>query len=189
MADEWRHPELGRFQLVADRWEREMRVPAFDAFSFEPTCCESGQIDNRFELFFYAESIEDTPSDDMIRVAKLVLRDPARIVALVSTALWEDFNGRGSDSGMWWHGDLAEVGEALADEELPPPAGPEDVRKLLGLSWIGIRRQDERLGRPVAELSFGAAFEEEHGVGVLTDGERVVGIGYSTTVETFEGEG
>jgi hypothetical protein len=47
---------------------------------------------------------------------------------------------------------------------------------------ITIRRPDGRK-RPLAELSFHAAFEEEHGVGILTDGRQVVGIGYLADVE------
>ena len=32
--------------------------------------------------------------------------------------------------------------------------------------------------RPNASINFAAAFDEEHGVGVLSDGTRVLGIGY-----------
>jgi hypothetical protein len=35
-------------------------------------------------------------------------------------------------------------------------------------------------------LSFRAAFEQEHGVGVLTDGQTVLGFGYSGEATPFE---
>jgi hypothetical protein len=38
-------------------------------------------------------------------------------------------------------------------------------------------------------LSFHAAFEENHGVGVLTDGETIVGTGYGADVTPFGEEG
>jgi hypothetical protein len=40
--------------------------------------------------------------------------------------------------------------------------------------------------KPVVELSFHAAFEEEHGVGVLTDGNTILGTGYSVDVRPFK---
>ena len=43
--------------------------------------------------------------------------------------------------------------------------------------------------KPIVELSFGAAFEEEHGVGILTDGAKIIGIGYSYDVTPFESDG
>jgi len=41
-------------------------------------------------------------------------------------------------------------------------------------------------GKPLVELSFAAAFEEEHGVGILTDGKTIVGIGYTSNVTPFK---
>jgi malic enzyme len=38
------------------------------------------------------------------------------------------------------------------------------------------------LRKAIVALSLHADFEEEHGVGVLTDGEAILGLGYSADV-------
>lgn len=105
----WEHPDLGRFKFVVDRWEQEMKVPEFDAFSFEPSHDAEGNLDNRFELHFHAETDEEPPSDAAVAIARKVLSDPVRII---SAALWEDFNGRGPGSHMWWHENMEMLAEA-----------------------------------------------------------------------------
>ena len=39
---------------------------------------------------------------------------------------------------------------------------------------------------PLVELSFHAAFEEEHGVSVLTDGDSILGTGYYLDVVPYD---
>ena len=57
------------------------------------------------------------------------------------------------------------------------------------LSRITVRQDVPGCEGPVVELSFHAAFEVEHGVGVLTDGETILGLGYSADVTPFEAAG
>ena len=111
---------------------------------------------------------------------KVVARS-VEMAQLVITALWNDFAGTPPDSGMWWHGDL----ESVSEEIEPPPMQASDLAALLRLNRIVAHDRDYGTGSPVIELSFHAAFEEEHGVGVLTDGETIIGTGYSYDATPF----
>jgi hypothetical protein len=72
------------------------------------------------------------------------------------------------------------------EETLKPPKKAEDVPRLMLLTNITIPKRRRGQDHPLAELSFAAAFEEEHGVGILTDGKAIVGIGYSSDVKPFK---
>ena len=191
MAETWEHPDLGRFVLDGgEGWRGTVAAPGFDVFAFD-VGYDVGPPDGRYELVFRrggdfgAEDDADAPSEAEVAVARRVLADPAGLARTVAAALWDDFDGRGPGSGMWWQGDLAAVAEAMEGDEAPPPAGPDDVARLLRLGSIVIRESDDRPGKPVADLAFWASFEEEHGVGVLTDGETVLGLGYQSDAEPF----
>jgi hypothetical protein len=60
-----------------------------------------------------------------------------------------------------------------------------DLRAGLRVMEVCVRPKVEGCDGPVAELTFAAVFEEEHGLGVLTDGEGVLGIGYVADVQPF----
>ncbi len=48
----------------------------------------------------------DLPNTEMALVASRARDHEAKLIPNVLAAIWDDFNGRGPDSGMWWHGDL-----------------------------------------------------------------------------------
>jgi hypothetical protein len=188
MAGQWDHPTLGRFAFDGMAWVGTVSAPAFDVFSYDDGFGDERAPTGRYELAFGADDGTDVPSAGAVELAERVLADPAGLAARVAAALWEDFNGRRPKSGMWWHGGLDEVADSLEDVEVPTPKNAKGVMKVMRLSRISVRKGRE--GRPpVVELCFSAAFEEEHGVGVLTDGGAVLGTGYQHDVRPFfEGE-
>ena len=79
---------------------------------------------------------------------------------------------------MWWHGHLDEVNADLKqpivrEGDLPARLRPYNLT-------LGSK------GEPWVMINFHADYEEEHGVGVLTNGTRVLGIGYSTDVTPYK---
>lgn len=114
--------------------------------------------------------------------AILAVRDAeAQLVSSVLDALWGDFMGVGPDSGYWWNNNLAEVNEVLGWEGASVQA-KEDLCKHFSLQFIRVGHQYET----AVELCLKADWEEEHGVGVLVEGGKVVGIGYQLDVEPFK---
>ena len=53
---------------------------------------------------------------------------------------------------------------------------------------IVIHKEADGYKKPVAELTFAALFEEEHGVGVLTDGKEILGTGYMGEAAAFDSD-
>ena len=183
MDANWTHPRLGVFTYDEDvnTWAGEVEAPAFDAFTYDPGYTAAGT----YELTFEAEDDRDAPSAAAVTLAERVIANADDLVPAITTALWDDFNGRGPDSGMWWNGDLSTVAD-MTGSELLPPASADDLLALMQLFRISVRKGVNRYERPVVELCFWAAYEQEHSVGVLTDGKRVLGTGYHLDVEPFK---
>ena len=77
---------------------------------------------------------------------------------------------------MWWHGDTRTINEQIASVLGGRKGKPQSVSSindlylLLGLNGIRIRETSYMCERPNASINFAAAFDDEHGVGVLSDG-------------------
>jgi len=90
---------------------------------------------------------------------------------------------------MWWHGDLATIHGNIASrygmgKQMPLDA-KHDLFNLIGAVSICIEKAVYRHERPCARICFDAAFETEHGLGILTDGYRVLGVGYLADVRPY----
>src|SRR5690349_21423027 len=104
MAKKWKHRTLGEFAVDGSVWMRKMKVPAFAAFSYDTGYSNAprstGEITLTLSTWFGIDHL-DEPTPGMIAVAEKIVGDPEETVGKVVAALWEDFNGRGPDSGMW----------------------------------------------------------------------------------------
>ncbi len=177
----WDHPERGRFTYDGSFWTRSITVPAFKAFKFR------GPSNGKCHVSFEADDENELPSSVAVALAEKVLAHQKEIVAKVITAMWDDFTGRGPDSGMYWHDDLEQVAEGLEfEDDLAPPKKATDLFKLMSSPDIHVHKKVFYYDKPVVELSFAAAFEEEHGLGILTDANTIIGIGYSSDVTPFK---
>lgn len=202
MKQIWTDPQLGEFTFDENLavWQTIVAVPAFDAFRYDwgkkPTDPGYMPPDSRYPL----EIADDAGTADRaaaVALALKVLANQAGLVDAVSGALWDDFNNRGPDSGMWWHGDYSFpegdttgqrgsfIRQCLADDGWTMN-GPGDLKAMMRLRAIVVRQPAESGEGHLVELSFDAAFEIEHGVGVLTDGDRILGTGYQGDVDLFK---
>jgi hypothetical protein len=183
VAKNWKHPKLGQFTAhKSGHWSRQMNVPAFAAFSYDTGYSNAhrstGDITFTFSPWLANDHL-DAPTPGMIAVAEKILDDPKKTVQMVAEALWQDFNGRGPDSGMWWHGEMDEIFPTFEELKLPPPTRGEDVLNLLNPDGIDVFDRSWDLPDPVAYLQFHAAFEQEHGLTLLSNGDAILGIGYA----------
>lgn len=196
MSRTWNHPRLGTLMHDDIWWRREILIPSLQSFTYIDAAVRAYvSKPGPFELVLQCESEDEQPSEQMASLAAAALRYERQLVPNVLEAIWADLNGRGPDSGMWWHGDLpnahlggnwaSAVHNSLIGYELPVPTCPEDLKEVLGPKDLTIRRHPLLTERWIAELNFHAGFDVEHGVGVLTDGVRVLGIGYSSDASLF----
>jgi hypothetical protein len=70
--------------------------------------------------------------------------------------------------------------DGLDPDDLPAVRAPEDLLPLLGIQGIHVH-QVSKNGQPYAGLEFECPWDEEHGLGVLMHGTRVVKIGGADT--------
>jgi len=184
MPSTWSHPELGTFKYDGMIWVNKISMPAFKAFAYDTRYSNARRSTGKHELAFEADDEEETPSAAAVALAAKLLANQKEMVSRLTKALWKDFTGEGPESGMWWHGDLDQVAETMDADE--PPADEKELLTLLQLSQVTVRKGVDGYEKPVIELSFHAPFEDEHGVGLLSDGVEIIGIGYSFDVTPFK---
>jgi hypothetical protein len=180
----WTHPTLGAFRYDGLNWVQEITLPAIKAFTYgrykRPTKTKASQI----ELAFEVDRDGELPSPAAATLAVKVLANQNLFPTQLTEALWLDLTGDGPPSGMWWHGDLEQVADTI--EEGTPPTQATDMFKLIRPYQIRILKSVERHKSPIVEIKFRAAFEEEHGLGILTDGITILGLGYSADASPFK---
>lgn len=201
MPDTWNHPRLGTLQNNDLFWEGKIIFPSLDSFTYIDAVVRKYQsTHNPFELAFFCDSEDEHPTEEMASLAITTIDNQPQLMPKVLDAIWSDLIGRGPDSGMWWHGDLpnssswtSAVHEILTKLELPVPACADDLKKVLEPKSLTIRRDDRTLRRGrapskqwIAELNFHAGFDIDHGVGVMTDGIQVLGMGYDSDATPFD---
>lgn len=192
-AHKWEYPELGSFHLEHDegetRWIGKIDLPAFSIFRFRGSRPFRGST--RIQLTF--ESLDDdeenfVPTKAMARLALKIIANQDKLVPKIKQAYFHDLWGTGPQSGMWWHGD-EEAREFCAAVLLKRVKraeieSPDDFEWLLGEPSLQIT-DDEEIPKAFARISFGSAFEDEHGTEALTDGSKIVGIGYEGEASPF----
>jgi hypothetical protein len=198
----WEDGQVGRFVFDEEcqRWETRVRSQTFNVFSYH---WGKKQTDKGYESpdGWYELAIEDRNGTidrpAVINLALKVLSNQAALVEAVTNAIWEDLNGRGPESTMWWHGDLSFpecdvtglkhswIVDRLSEAELSLNCS-DGLLKLMRLQEMVIRDDVRGYKGPLVEFRFDAAFEMEHGVGVLSDGDRILGTGYQIDVDLFQ---
>ncbi len=197
MPIQWSHPRFGTLHYDGVWWRREIKIASLQSFTYIDAAVRAYRSEpERFELVFQCEPEDEQPNAEMAAIASTVLDNELQLVPDMLDAIWSDLNGQGPKSGMWWHGDLANahgggngdsaVHDSLDDQELPMPTCANDLSKVLEPKNLTIRSHPSLPGHWLAEFNFHAGFDVEHGVGVLTDGVKILGIGYSSDVSLFE---
>lgn len=197
MSRTWTHPRLGTLEHDDIWWRREVVIPSLDTFTYIDAAVRDYRSTREpFELVLQCDSETEQPTEEMAALAATILATESGIMQKAMEAIWSDLNGQGPDSGMWWHGDLpcayrggnwaSAVHESLTSWKLHVPKCPDDLKKVLEPKDLTVRREFSQPKPWIGELNFHAGFDVEHGVGVLTDGIDVLGIGYSSTARRFK---
>jgi len=182
-AKTWKHPKLGEFAADSSGWSTTAKFPAFKKFSYDTGYTNArrstGKVDLGLRYFMMNDPVPSAPPAEMVALLDRLLSDPAALVDRVVVALWEDFNGRGPNSGMWWHGGMEEIHKTFRRMRLPPPKGSDGLLPVLQLTGVTVFKEWWEHPTPIGYLDFHAAFEEEHGVSILTGSDEILGTGYS----------
>ncbi|WP_442506133.1 hypothetical protein SH528x_004961 [Novipirellula sp. SH528] len=181
----WNHPELGVFRNDGDGWARTFTLPAFKVFRYRLKGRQVGR--SKVGVRIKTDSDDEHPSRRAITIAKRIIKNHEKLVPKLKRALFDDINGIGPNSGMWWRGDAGSISDALS--AISPGgkrrefADSDDLDLLLRTREIVI---DDGSKKPFATVGFYAVFDPGHGVGIVTDGNRVLGIGYEYDALPFK---
>ena len=186
MIRTWKHPQLGSFKFKSEHesWVGACSLPAFTVFKYKWEAFVPEPVAEHELMFGDTEGRE--PSAGAVKLALRVIANQAALPSLITSAFWAEFNGRGPKSEMWWYGDMDQVAEAFEGDERPRPTGPNDLLPMLRSRELTIRESIYEYKKPIAELTFSAGFEPEHGVGILTDGSAILGTGYACDVLPYK---
>jgi hypothetical protein len=190
--DAFSHKTLGSFtqREYCDelRWETDLELPAFSAFKY----FANGKV-RRSRKVPAAIYCDEPPPKPALKMLTTIKASQKKLVKNICDAFFRDLHQQGYDDlsrpddgyGMWWSRDPVTV--ALSCREVLQKRlkqdriwSPEDLFAVLYEPSIEIYPsiQDDA-GIPRTLIDMGAEFEEEHGVSVLTDGKRVLNLGYS----------
>ncbi|MCO6045855.1 hypothetical protein NG895_18300 [Aeoliella sp. ICT_H6.2] len=184
----WSHADLGIFTFDEFCWTKTLTLPAFKAFKYGPGKRNAGT--SRVPLQFEVEDEEELPTKPAVTIAKRVIKNQEVLPAKLLKALFRDVQGEGPASGMWWHGNVASIYEDLSLEtgslKNLKIDSPENLARLLGSPTILVHQEVyDYDNKPLAEICFDAVFEMEHGIGILTDGTKIIGTGYASDARPF----
>ena len=121
-----------------------------------------------------------------IELVSRILINQHALNALLLEAIWQDLNGLGPGTDMWWHGDWPTIRETIRSAWKRSPPHPldskEDLYLHLGNMRIYVNEGIRNFASPNARFVFDSAIDPEHGIGVLSDGTKILGVGYSYDV-------
>jgi hypothetical protein len=159
-----------------DWWEGEVRLPAWAGFqsrrgpygSQDSESPSDGTVEVNVQPGKGDAPLE--PSKEQCRAIEFQIEHGEEVVEAVLTALLPHYRQMKED----WEAD----GEP-DDELMPPVAESAEFRKMIGLNIVHVLPYaSEGLG--YLGFEFGCDWEDEHGLGVVVHGKRVVDIGQAS---------
>ena len=178
----WKHSTLGKFTADEIAWKGHCTLPSFKAFRY------GGSRRSKLRLEFEIEDEDEpvVPSKRAVAVAERIVKNEQSLSEKIANAVWKDVNGNGKDTGMWWHGDMESVLDNISSAGGKSKLiDANDIYKVIGSPSVWIRESIYLYEKPCGIICFNCAFDVEHGLGVLTNGTSVLGLGYQMSVSPY----
>lgn len=181
----WTHQKLGVFLYNGIAWKQERKIEEFKNFTLNSPKRPEGN--ENIILSMYLDEDDEPPSDEMCVVTDKTLSNLNLLLNKCLQLLFDDISGINNiDSGMWWHNSLDHVNEIIVDKgKLENVSAFYD---LLCCPTIKIAEYEGGYDSPCSIIGFDSPIDIEHGIGFLTDGEKVLGIGYKADPCVFKTE-
>ena len=182
----WQYADLGEFVYIDHSWGRRFSLPAFSRLKyrgfFEPA---DGTLNAGVPLAVLVEDEFCPPHPLAISLAREIVANQSRLLDLSLNALLRDIRGVGPKSCSGWFGQRDFVRKLIPGADLTSDLTELNLCDALGIPSILIKNTVDKEPRLTATLAFHCIFEPEHGLGFLTDGEGILGIGSALDVEPF----
>ena len=188
----WTHSELGEFVFNGFAWDQQRLLKAFSIFPYVeyPKTSKWDHKTPLVDISFESFEDENVPTQQQVKTALTVLSNHEKLIEEGLMALFDDIKGTGPGSGMWWRFEMDVIKDRF---EYKHPNfvpyvfdQPEHLHMMLGSPSISVCESNLGSENSYANLCFEACFEPEHGVGLLTDGQSIIGLGYSGEARPFK---
>lgn len=181
--NKWYEPKLGQFTYNEgiSAWIKDSQLEPFSMFSYNDCVNKGTSFDTPnqlVKLWIETDGEDDLPSEGVVDLIHLTLKNQEKLLAECLNALFNDFLGKGPSSGMWWR---LEIDHIRALEALPKSyvlSEPRDLYKIMGDPGIVFQNRSGKYKMPCSTIGFESVFEKGHGVGFLTNGKELLGLGY-----------
>lgn len=156
-----------------DCWEGRTCLPAWAGFQSRGGVYASKDSDAASDgsavltVRPHAPTIDRNPSEAQRRALEFQVKNGGEVARSVLIALLPYYREFKQSCG-------------LDDELMPPISSPDEFRKMIGLSQVHVHPYF-RDGLGYIGLEFGCDWDEEHGLGIMMHGSRVVDIGSADT--------
>ncbi len=155
------------FQWDGYFWKTTVRLDAWRGWLLDSAASSDGTVD----VTFAPEGREEAPLREAeVELVRRAVRHEREMQNVLLAALLPRYAALRAD-----------YAHEMEDERLMPPVRDVDgFRPLIGLDSLNVH-QIEKAGRPYVGFEFGCTWDDEHGLGVLMHGTRVVEIGGADT--------
>jgi len=96
--------------------------------------------------------------------------------------IWSELCGNTNKANMWWSDGLDQINDDLKESQLSPVSSLGELATTLVVWQVIFGRCHENS----IEVCLSPDWEEEHGLGVLVAGKRVIGMGSEGNVEPWD---
>ena len=182
----WKNADLGEFAYSNYCWSRSFNLPGFCRLKyrgfFEPA---DGELNAVVPFAILVEDEFCYPQAPAISLARKIIENHGRLLDVSLSALLRDICGDGPTSCSGWHGKFEFVRKLSSGHDLIGELTVLDLCDAIGMPEVLIKDATDQSHKAIATMAFHCTFEPEHGLGFLTDGNEVLGIGSALDVELF----
>ena len=167
------HPPFGELKWDDDNWEGQILLPAWTGFQSRRGAYGSQDSGSQSDGLVAVnvnpadDAVELTPSEAQCRAMKFQIEHSEEVVQSVLTALLPHYQE--------WKKEWESCGG-----KMPVVTAVADFKKLMGLSQVHVLPHvSDDLA--YVGMEFGCEWDDEHGLGVVLHGARVVDVGQADT--------
>ena len=195
----WHDPKLGEFTFSDGGesafsgigWEKEIKLDAFSVFSYDSQ--DPSRISNNQSVLLTIEvdDEDELPTEEVINVVYRTLENHEKLLSRGIDDLFNDMLGKEPDTWMWWNDGLDDIREHQLKSEVTPEKPyvlnkSKDLYKIMGNPGITFQKYSDKYDKPCSTIGFEAVFDKGNGIGFLTNGINLLGLGYRIDPPPYE---
>jgi uncharacterized protein DUF6985 len=161
---------VGRLDWDRGSWRGELVLPGWQGFQARLgpyASLSSGEPSDGTAMLGVSAGSGDPPAESQARAIRFLVENADEVSLAVQQAIFAEYPRLQEMYGYE---------PAVAEEIMPGIGSPAGLRDLIGLSTVHVL-DVEKDGLACVGFELGCSWDEEHGLGVMTHGARVLEVG------------